>query len=192
MSEKIRSFIAIALPPEIKNYLATLISDLKKTAADVKWVRPENIHLTLKFLGEQEKETLKKIEQILDALTKDFVDYEIEISQVGGFPKLEYPRVIWVGISEGDKETKALAKAVDEKINKVGIPKEERAFSSHITLGRVRSALKREKLVAVLKTLSLTQLKLRFKAQKLVLYKSTLTPQGPIYEVIHEANLKKI
>jgi len=191
MPEKIRSFIAIPLPVDIKTHLACLIADLKKTGADVKWVKPENIHLTLKFLGGQDPETLQKIRTILDKLAQDYTDYVMEISNVGGFPKLETPRVIWVGLSSGDKETKLIAKVLDEKINKLGIPKEERAFSSHITIGRVRSPLNRDKLVAGLKICAIPEGKLKFTADKITLYKSTLIPGGPVYEVIHETNLKK-
>jgi len=191
MPEQIRSFIAIPLPKDTEDYLGTLISDLKKTAADVKWVKPENIHLTLKFLGGQDPDTLKKIQIILDKLIADKNNYELEISHLGGFPKLENPRVIWVGLSEGDKETKIIAKELDEKINKLGIPKEERAFSSHITIGRVRSPLNRDKLVAGLKSCVIPEGRLKFTADKIILYKSTLMPGGPVYEAIYEVNLKK-
>ena len=191
MPEKIRSFIAIPLPQNIKDYLSSLISDFKKTGADVKWVKPENIHLTLKFLGAQEPETLEKIKVILDKIAQDKFAYTMEISLIGVFPKLEFPRVIWVGLSIGDKETKIIAKELDEKINKLGIPKEERAFSSHITIGRVRSSLNREKLTLALKNCVIEEGKLKFSADKIILYKSTLLPGGPIYEAIHETSLKK-
>ncbi|MDD5237218.1 MAG: RNA 2',3'-cyclic phosphodiesterase [Candidatus Omnitrophica bacterium] len=191
MPEKIRSFIAIPLPKNIETYLSSLILELKKTNADVKWVKPENIHLTLKFLGGQDAEILEKIRIILDKLVADKNVYPLGISHIGGFPKIENPRVIWVGLSSGDKETKAIAKELDEKINKLGIPKEERAFSSHITIGRVRSPLNKDKLTAALKNCAIEEEKLSFDADKIILYKSTLLPGGPVYEVIYEASLKK-
>ncbi len=191
MAETIRTFIAFCLPVDIQNYLGSLISEFKKTAADVKWVRPENIHLTLKFLGEQDNKRIKAIKQIIDETAVNYMAFSLELAGVGGFPTLEAPRVIWMGIAMGDKETRAIAEELDEKISRLGIPKESRPFSSHITIGRVRSPLNRQTLVSAIKNCAIEEKKLKFAVERITLYKSTLTSQGPIYEVIHEASLKK-
>ena len=187
-----RTFIAIELPKEIRDALARLQEQLKKSRADVKWVEPKNIHLTLKFLGERDDKKVEKITDILEETAKNNNAYTMRISSCGAFPKIDSPRVIWVGIEEGDKETKEIVKELEEKISKVGIPKEDRAFSSHITIGRTRSTLKRDGLVQELKNLMSTfgQEKIEFNVAKITLFKSTLTPQGPIYEALQEANLK--
>ena len=189
-----RSFIAIELPKEMRDSLGHLQEKLKACQADVKWVQPQNIHLTLKFLGEINEDELSKINLILDTLAKDKKSFLIRIASLGAFPKINYPRVIWVGIDKGDGETKGLARELEEKIEKIGLPKEDRAFSSHITIGRIRSNLGKDKLVA-----SLTELQDYFKettqeftVNKITLFKSTLTPKGPIYEVLKEANLTTI
>lgn len=189
--EKIRAFIAIELAQEIKDYLRQLESDFKKTAADVKWVEPQNIHLTLKFLGEQDSKRIKAIKEILDKLANEKSRYNIELSHLGGFPKLETLRVIWIGLSAGDRETKELAAGLEERTCRLGIPKEKREFSSHITIGRVRSPLNREKLVAAIKNCAIPEGKLKFQVEDIALFKSTLTPQGPIYEAIHRAILTR-
>lgn len=187
-----RTFIAIELPREIKDSLASLQEQLKKSGADVKWVEPQNIHLTLKFLGEIDDKKLDKITNVLEAVAKDRSSFQIYITSCGAFPKIDYPRVIWVGIERGDKETKEISKDLEEKLATIGISKEDRPFSSHITIGRLRSPLKREKLVLDLKAKenNLGQEHWEFTVTKIILFKSTLTPKGPIYEVLKEAILK--
>ena len=187
-----RTFIAIELPKQIKEQLAELEEQLKETSADVKWVQPENIHLTLKFLGEIDEEKTQKITGIMTAVAKDNPAFTINISSLGAFPKIEYPRVIWVGVDKGDKETKEIAHNLEEKIEKLGIPKEERAFSSHITLGRVRSPTNRGGLVQKLRelTAAVTEKSMEFPVAGITLFKSTLQPAGPIYEALKTASLK--
>ncbi|MBU1726324.1 MAG: RNA 2',3'-cyclic phosphodiesterase [Candidatus Omnitrophica bacterium] len=187
-----RTFIAIELPQEIKDYLACLQEKLKATGADVKWVAPQNIHLTLKFLGEIDDSKLEKIVGIIGAVSEEKPRFQISISSLGAFPKIQFPRVIWVGVEQGDRETKEIAKTLEEKLQKAGIPKEERAFSSHITIGRTRSGLNTNKLAQEMNMLGKEiQVKnLGFKAERITLFKSTLTSKGPIYEILKEASLK--
>ncbi|MDP3731918.1 MAG: RNA 2',3'-cyclic phosphodiesterase [Candidatus Omnitrophota bacterium] len=188
-----RTFIAIELPEEIKGYLRRLQDDLKATQADVKWVAPENIHLTLKFLGEVDDKKLEKVNKIIDDTAKEKNRFQMRISSLGAFPKIDFPRVIWVGVDIGDKEVKGIAEELEDKIAQTGIPKEDRPFSSHITIGRTRSSLNREKLVQDLKNnAELDARKLEFYVTKITLFKSTLTPRGPIYEALKETNLKTI
>ena len=188
-----RTFIAIELPSEIKNSLSRLQDDLKATQADVKWVAPENIHLTLKFLGEADDKKLEKINKIIDDAAKEKNRFQMRISSLGAFPKIDFPRVIWVGVDMGDKEVKAIAEELEEKIAQIGIPEENRPFSSHITIGRTRTSLNRERLVQDLKNKAeLGARKLEFYVTKITLFKSTLTPRGPIYEALKEINLKAI
>ena len=191
-SEKLRTFIAIALSKEIEDFLANLQETLKKSNTDVKWVKPENIHLTLKFLGQREKKKIDEIIKIIDEISKNTPVFPLEISSIGSFPKKEYPRVIWVGLTEGDKEIKQIASTLENAICKLGIPKESRPFSSHITLGRVRSPLNRKQLVEQLNNLegNFPEGKMRYKVERITLFKSTLTPTGPIYEILHEGSLK--
>ena len=186
-----RTFIAIALPQEIRDYLACIQAELKKCQADVKWVQPENIHLTLKFLGERDEKKIEKIKEILQESVREKACFAVRLCNIGAFPKIDFPRVIWLGLDKGEKETKEIAYALEEKIAKLGIPKEDKPFSSHITIARIRSPANRESLVQELKRVP--KLKdLEFPVTKITLYKSTLTPKGPIYEILKEASLKTI
>ncbi|PIP18810.1 MAG: RNA 2',3'-cyclic phosphodiesterase [Candidatus Omnitrophica bacterium CG08_land_8_20_14_0_20_41_16] len=186
-----RTFIAIELPEDIKDRLGRLQDKLRKCGADVKWVEPENIHLTLKFLGERDDKKIAKISEIVAETAKNHLPFLAHITSVGAFPKIDYPRVIWVGVEQGDAETKKIAQELEEKIATVGIPKEDRPFSSHITIGRTRSPKNREKLVASLKNYveNLAGENLEFTVGKITLFKSTLAPSGPVYEALKEITL---
>lgn len=191
-----RTFISIELPQSIKDFLSRIQGQLKSSQADVKWVAPKNIHLTLKFLGEIGEKKIDKINTIIEDAAKNINSFYIRISSLGAFPGINSPRVIWVGIDKGDNEIKEIAKGLEEKIAKLGIPKEGRAFSSHITIGRVRSGLNRERLSQYLKTLGdkfgSGEEKPEFLADSITLFKSTLAPGGPIYETLKEAAFKTI
>lgn len=189
-----RAFIAIDLPKEIKDYLADIQAQLKESNSDVKWVAPLNIHLTLKFLGEIDEKKSENIIQIIEEIAKNSACFYIRISSIGAFPKINFPRVLWVGIDKGDRESKEIAEQLEERIAKLGIPKEDRPFSSHITIGRLRSNLNREKLIQKLSNLAagLAGLeKLQFTVKKITLFKSTLTPKGPVYEIIRDTALRQ-
>jgi len=188
-----RTFIAIDLPQNIKDGLQRIQDKLKASEADVKWVSPENIHLTLKFLGEIDDAKLAKINEIMLKVCSGKEQFQLSIRSLGVFPKINFPRVIWVGIDKGDKETNEIAQDLEERIASLGIPKEKRAFSSHITIGRVRSMLNRQRLAEELeRPENAPQGKdfPDFMVTKITLFKSSLSPKGPVYEALKEASLK--
>jgi 2'-5' RNA ligase len=186
-----RTFIAIELPENIKTTLSRLQDKLKQCGADVKWVEPHNIHLTLKFLGEIEDSKLEKINQIIKDTAENKLKFEITLAGLGVFPNINHPKIIWVGIKNGDNETKLIAEELEEKLQRLNIPKEERQFSGHITIGRIKSWLNKDKLIGGLSTLrdDLPKEKISFIADKITLFKSSLKPNGPIYEVLKEVTL---
>lgn len=167
---------------------------LKQSGADVKWIELENIHLTLKFLGDADDKKLEGIKEILADVASGTRAFQAQINSLGAFPKIDFPRVIWAGLDKGDSETKGIVKALEEKISKLGIPKENKAFQSHITLGRTRSGINKDKLAAALDETnnSITKENLEFIVSKITLFKSTLTPKGALYEILHETNLETI
>ena len=187
-----RAFIAIELSPDFKKRLASLEEQLKSSGADVKWVKPENIHLTLKFLGEIDEKQLGEAAKIIQNTADKNKRFFIRLASPGAFPNLNFPRVIWIGIDKGDLETKEIAKILEEETAKAGIPQESRPFSSHITLGRVKSGKNCEKLAKNLENLASnsTQDTPEFLATKITLFKSTLSAGGPIYEALKEAHFQ--
>ncbi|MCM8757907.1 MAG: RNA 2',3'-cyclic phosphodiesterase [Candidatus Omnitrophica bacterium] len=188
-----RTFIAVELPSEIKEYLSYLQVDLKSCNADVKWVEPKNIHITLKFLGEVKEEKITSIKKIMEKISNQINSFAVSIFSLNGFPNIESPRVIWVEIKNGQKELLYLNKLLEEELSSIGIPKEKRPFCSHITLGRVRShfnyhILKQKIIESLDKPIQENK---EFIVKYITLFKSTLTSSGPIYEAIYKVSLKE-
>ena len=184
-----RIFIAIELSDEIKDTLAQFISHLKYAGADVKWVEKNNIHLTLKFLGEITEEKLQKVESALEIVCGQTAPFEISLKDIGAFPRIEAPRVIWVGLGKGAREAANLAKKIDEALSKLGFQEEARPFAAHLTIGRVRSPKNKSALKDKLTTYNLEFTTKPQSVLSVNLYQSTLTPKGPIYTKLHEARL---
>jgi len=183
MSETIRTFIAITLNPDIREALKKIQSDLRKTGADVKWVKPENIHLTLKFLGDTPVEKLPEIIKILQSAAHNTPSFPCSLTHLNAFPKPEHPQIVWIGIEQGKDEVTRLAQTLEDHLKRLGFPKEKKGFDAHVTLGRVRSGLNRFTLSKEIKQYRLGQ-ELQQNVDYLIFYKSTLTSQGPIHEVI--------
>lgn len=185
----VRSFIAIELTKEFKDKLSKIQDELRKSNADVKWVEPENIHLTLRFLGNVEEKKLEDIKRILERVSEKHPRFSMELSGTGCFPKMSLPRVIWIGIEKGKEELSKIFLELEDELENIGFKREKRGFSAHITIGRVRTPLNRIRLVEEIKKTSSLP-KLNSPVNKITLFKSTLTPKGPIYEILHEVNLK--
>jgi 2'-5' RNA ligase len=189
-----RAFIAIELDKVLRDELATLQAKLKPCGADVKWAEPHNIHLTLKFLGEVPEEKIETIKKTLDTTAANNNTFNISLSGLGAFPNLNSPRVLWVGIKEGSNESVKLANEIEAQLAKLGFSNEERPFSAHLTLGRMRSPKGRERLKEIIENINknlVTSTPLHQSPVKdITLFQSTLTPKGPIYTALHNANLK--
>jgi len=187
-----RAFIAIPLPKEIKEQLSLIQEQLKRAKADVKWVAPENIHLTLKFLGEIDQEQADKISSSIIETAVAFPRFKARISALGAFPRISSVRVVWLGIEQGDAQVKEIAASLEEKLALLGLPKEERPFSSHITLGRTKSGLNLERLAKLLQEEGILkeEQKKEFIIDRIILFQSRLSACGPTYEPLKEASLK--
>lgn len=185
-----RTFIAIELSDEIKSSLSQIESHLKYSGADVKWVDEKNIHLTLKFLGEIDEEKCNKVKDILDKIAGSSKSFEINIKDIGAFPKIDYPRVIWVGLDKGAAESRSLAEKIDEALSGIGFEKETRPFTAHLTIGRVRSSKNKQALKEKMGSIGLQETRnKRQVVSSIILFQSKLTPKGSIYTKLHEARL---
>jgi RNA 2',3'-cyclic 3'-phosphodiesterase len=180
MSETIRAFIAIELDKPVQEALSQIQGQLKKSQADVKWVAPQNIHLTLKFLGDVLSDKREDLRQILPEVLSNISGFELEINQLGAFPKIQRPRVVWVGITKNADKVKEIATLLEEKLQTLGLEREDREFSAHITLGRVRSPKNLNHLGQAMENCKILK-PLKQAVKNVTLFQSTLTPQGPIY-----------
>jgi RNA 2',3'-cyclic 3'-phosphodiesterase len=182
-----RTFIALELSQEVRAELSRLEAEIKKAEADVKWVVPENIHLTLKFLGDVDEDKIGRIKETLDGISSGIKSFEISLFKLGGFPNLNYPRVIWVGIDKGCSEVEKIAALVEAKLAELSFEKEDRPFSAHLTIGRVKSGKNKIALKEAISSLSARPASCLI--SHITLFQSTLTPHGPIYTALHKAAL---
>lgn len=185
MSENIRCFIAIELSGEIRDALAEIEESLKANIPGVKWVRPENMHLTLKFLGHISPSAAEHVKSFLSEIASQVKPFPIRLSAPGVFPSLARPRVIWAGIDKGSKESIDLAERIEEKAALLGIEKETRPFHPHLTLARVDFSIDKEVLNNAFARIKVPNTEMT--ASKITLFQSTLRREGPIYTVLHEA-----
>jgi len=182
----VRLFIASPLSKEVENRLGSIIDDLRLHGGRISWVKPQNIHLTLRFLGETEEERVGKITSEIDRIAADFSSVTTQISNLGGFPNLRKPRVIWVGLDESIEPLAKMARQIELAMRELRFEK-EKPFRAHLTLGRVRDPRSIESLADYLADYRIEPIPVAF--DRVVLFKSTLTPKGPIYERLHEVEL---
>ncbi|HHQ45140.1 MAG TPA: RNA 2',3'-cyclic phosphodiesterase [Candidatus Altiarchaeales archaeon] len=180
-----RCFIAIECPRDLREKLCAVQNDVNGFG-DMNLVEMENMHLTLKFLGEIPEEKIEKTAETLKSI--DSPGFELELRGVGVFPKPASPRVFWAGCGNGSGEVKDLQKNIDSKLEKLGFEKDAR-FHPHFTLSRIKSIRDKTKIFEYLEENKNT-LYGNFKAENFVLMKSTLTPKGAVYYKIREFTLR--
>ncbi|MFA6379406.1 MAG: RNA 2',3'-cyclic phosphodiesterase [Candidatus Omnitrophota bacterium] len=185
----VRAFIAIELDADLRLKIKEIQKALKRSQADVTWVNPKNIHLTLKFLGHVSMESLQSLCQAIEDTAKKFLSFEFQISQCGWFPGQGQPQVLWIGIGPGNDAIKKLAAMLSSNIAKFCEKTDNKEFSAHITIGRVRSDKNINKLLARLKRADF-QYNKKLKVDHITLFQSRLTKSGPKYTAIKGFSLK--
>jgi 2'-5' RNA ligase len=183
-----RAFIGIALPDAVRSSLASLQRQLGESGADVKWVEPDNLHVTLKFLEEVTEEQRRIVEELLTRVADQERSFALGLREVGAFPSVRAPRVIWVGLEEGRESVVRIAERIEQACQTHGLRREERPFSAHVTLGRVRSPKRRDHLAQRLQS-TLWQSPTSFQVTAITLYRSDLSSSGPRYTVLAEIPL---
>jgi len=182
-----RLFIAVNISGGNREKILEIQSGLKKPGADIKWVGKENLHLTLKFLGETEENATLILKEKINSALVGIVPFQITFSNCGFFPSEISPRVLWIGIDNGSNYLRDIAGKIDTALEKIGFSKENRSFSAHLTIGRFRSGRGSDKLIKMAKKTIFE--KISETVDSIFLMKSTLTPAGPMYEVVEEFHL---
>lgn len=179
----LRLFIAVELPADVRRRLAEVADELRGMGLDrLRWVRPENIHITLKFLGETPADSLPQIEDALRAAAEGVAPHELKLGKLGKFGGRQNPRVLWVDVGGDVDALKALQKRVDARIAPLGFSTDERPFAAHLTLARVPQDLARK--VARPLTEAVEAVKVPdtpIPVREVVLMRSELRPGGPVY-----------
>ncbi len=209
-----RVFIAIELPAEIKNALSGIQEKLKielltpssseilalrartlpfrakmnSGRESISWVKSQNLHLTLRFLGDISSEQLIQIKQLITEITKTASGFKIKLEALGVFPNAHAPRIVWIGTNRPPLELKQLAKQLETKLPVSGIPQEERSFRAHITIGRIKSRLVTSDLKKAFDKVEkdVINASWELKCGRITLFESTLGPGGPTYTVLEK------
>lgn len=187
-----RAFIAIELPSNIKDTISKMQDKLKAGLPKVSWVKPINLHLTLKFLGEISPKQLENINQITAEIVKTITDFKIKLESLGVFPNPACARIIWVGTDQAPDALGQIFAQLEKKLAELGIPKEDRPFKAHITIGRIKGRLNPcdlEKAINRAKNDMIYE-NLEFNTRGITLFQSTLGKQGPAYTALKETNFK--
>lgn len=190
-----RIFIAIDFPQEVITRIVRISAYLQTQVPErsLKWVEPENLHLTLKFLGEIQKDRVNEIERIMAKILKGQPSFNITIEGLGMYPTASQPRVVWLGI-KGGEPLQEIHRQMDQKLKSFGDKPEKRSFSPHLTIARVRQNNDRETIQQVGKVLS--QYKVEslgtIKVESIQLYKSELMSHGPIYTLLLSVPLNQV
>ena len=184
----IRSFLAIELPRAILKKIEEVQGDLKSSRADVRWVSPDRIHLTLKFLGNIDESTIDPVAKSTEGLTHALSPFSLKVRGLGAFPHLKNPRVIWVGLVDEEEVLTSFQKELEKELEKIGLEPEGRSFHSHLTLGRVKSSRGRDELVERMERHREEEFG-DFQVERVILFKSDLRPAGPIYTPLRELRL---
>ena len=182
---KFRGFIAIDIP--VSQRIIELSNQIKNSGADVKLVELENIHITLKFLGDTEEQYIDKIEETIKKSVEGIESFEIKLTGAGIFPNTNYIKVMWIGIKDNGELSK-ISNNINEKLTGLGFEKEKRGFSPHLTIARVKSARNKEKLIEIVEKYREVEFT-TVKVDSIELKKSELTPKGPIYTTLREVKL---
>jgi len=188
MPDTIRTFIAIELPEKIVAAISNIQESIRSYGFKVRWVRPQNIHLTLKFLGNVREAETEAIGRALLASANGFAPISMTAKGFGVFPGIKRPRVLWVGVGGQINELIQFQQSLDEELAGIGFPREKRAFKGHLTMGRVKAKIDPKRLLEALKEFAGFESE-PFVADKMILFKSELQPAGAIYTKLMEAKL---
>lgn len=191
----LRTFIAVDFPNEVIEKIASITTYFKTQLPprSIKWVDPSKLHLTLKFMGETPIGKLDAIKSSINNVSRSYSAFRVEVVDLGMYPNTKQPRVIWLGIS-GEENLILLKKQLDRSLEAVGFKPESRAFSPHLTIGRVRRSTNKETVEVIGQSLSQFKVKTLgvVHIEKIVYYQSELTPQGPHYTILQSSPLNQV
>ena len=192
MADKLRTFVAVEVPQEAKNSMGKLAESLRQRGMDsVRWVRPQGIHLTLKFLGNVEPSQVGNLLKAIRNAASDARAFALNLAEPGVFPNPRNTRVVWVGLGGNLEALGTLQKGLESHIKSLGFPPEARAFTPHLTLGRIHGTPPPQELATLAQALKEegNGPEATWRVKKIHLIQSTLTPQGAIYTTLGTESL---
>ncbi|MBO8136696.1 MAG: RNA 2',3'-cyclic phosphodiesterase [Desulfotomaculum sp.] len=184
---EMRLFIAINLPSALKMKLKELQQQLAGCNCWVKWVKPENFHLTIKFLGETDIKKILAINSRLQKICQNVGTFQLKFTKLGTFPKANLPKVLWVGVEGNIDVLRNLNQQVEEEMQSIGFSRDKRRFSPHLTLGRVKNSHNCHELLEKLSVLNKEGINFgTVEVKSMELMRSVLKKDGPVYSVVEQ------
>lgn len=191
MPDTYRAFIALALSDELRRHLGRIQSCLSKKGVRARWVRPESMHLTLKFLGELPLEKIAAVTEVLDQAATHCAPLQLTAVGLGGFPNRIRPRVLWLGVGGEWEGLVSMQQRIEAGLSPLGWPPEKRPFRGHLTLARARGRGGLAKGTGDILAQCEPGDALAFQADHLALYRSRLRPEGAVHDILKQWTLKR-
>ena len=189
MKQTVRTFIAVEIDERARRAAAKLIEKLGAAAADVKWVEPHNLHLTLKFLGDVALDETARICQVVQKAAAEVEPFELAIAGAGAFPKPARPRTVWIGSNDTQDSMAVLHKKLENRLQKLGFRKDSRRFQAHLTIGRVkRAGPGMAELASLIEENAQCEIG-KTTVREVVVFSSELGREGPNYHPLGRAKL---
>ena len=189
MPGMLRAFVAVEMPGPVRKALEEVQSGLKQLNIRARWVRPENIHLTLKFLGNIPAGHVPSIGEVLRVVAQAHGRFSLAAAGLGVFPDIRHPKIIWVGLTSRPEALTPLQQDLDGRLAALGFPREEKPFRGHLTIGRFRAEGFPGPVADAVKRHAAAEFG-TFAVDEIVLMKSDLRPEGPLYEPLAREKLK--
>jgi 2'-5' RNA ligase len=180
MGDTVRAFIAVELPSNVIDLAADLQSCLKRQGLALRWVRPQNMHLTLKFLGEIRVEMVPVVSAAMAQAASGASPMALAVQGMGVFPNARNPRVVWIGVGGAADRLQQTVVALDSGLASLGIEREKKPFKAHLTLARINAPVDARQLLEAIQRHG-NYAPQSFNASEMVLFQSDLKPKGPVY-----------
>lgn len=190
MESTLRAFIAIELPDTVRATLRQVQNRFQAYRFKIRWVKAENIHLTLKFLGNIGIDAVEKVHQAITEETENRDPFNLQTKGVGVFPGVKRPKVLWAGLSGNIEHLASLQQAVDGRLAKIGFAREQRKFKGHLTLGRIKGRVNPRQLVDAMEQIGGFESD-PFSVNRVVLFQSRLKSSGAEYTPLHAVKLQR-
>ena len=181
-----RTFLAVFPPRAVQRALAEALEGARQPGDGVSWVRRENLHYTLRFLGELEESRIQAVTRAARDAVRGAAAFSLALGEAGAFPDFRRPRVLWIGARQGGEALELLARSLNEALRRQGFDRADKPFRAHLTVGRVRDTARASAGVARLRALVVES---EFLVDRLATVHSMLRPSGSEYRIVDEAPL---
>ena len=183
-----RIFIAVPLDPALRNAVGALERQLEAVGVALRWIKPENLHFTLRFLGQISPAQLSRARRAARETAEGTETFRIRLAGLGVFPSVRRPQVVWAGVTEGEERLRDLARRLDDTLARQRFPKEPRSFQAHLTLARIKGPGQLPSLEAAMASLEGVEVGEQA-VSSLVVMESLLRPSGALYVPVEEVPL---